>query len=386
MNPVTPLHKTATEASNATDVLILVEDPGAANYVVDLPAILAQSSLKTRLVAAGPAVAQLGLTDTLFETAETGSSADMLFDVMQPRILVTGTSEDPDALGLGLIDTARRRGITSVGVVDGAPNPELRFRGRGENALAHAPDYLLVPDQATRSAYINCGFSADQVHTCGHPLFDRVRETRRTLDTEDRTRQRHQLFGDVGERPVIIFLAEVSDGLDPAQFRRQPDYTLTGSGQSNRRTDIVLEEFVTACKATIPDAFTVLRLHPKNNRDEFAAYANAVDQISTEGAVAPILHAADLVVGMTTVALVEATLLGRPTLSILPRPQESDWLPTIASGITPMVCGRADIAPALRATLGAPVDDEWIETLIPSGAAARVGAVIQSIYSGTAPQ
>ena len=373
---------TAKTPRTSADVLILVEDPGAANFVADLPAMLTDASLTTRLVAAGPAANQLGIANARFETAPPGCSADELIASTRPRVIVVGTSEDPDALGLNLVDAARRLGIASVGVVDGAAHPELRFRGQGDDALVHAPDWLLVPDEATRRAYMACGFDADRVCACGHPLFDRIRTTRRSLDAEDRQQQRDRLFGDIGERPAIVFLAEVSDGLDPSQFHRQADYTLAGSGRSDRRTDIVLDEFVAACDAARPDAFTLLRLHPKNTDDEFAAYTDRFDQINSNGPVAPLLHAADLVVGMTTVALVEATLLGRPTLSIVPRPQESAWLSTIASGITPMVCRRSDIAPALRATLGASVDDKWVETCIPSGATAHVGAVIRRIYDG----
>ena len=122
-----------------------------------------------------------------------------------------------------------------------------------------------------------------------------------------------------------------------------------------------------------------MRLHPKDKRDEYAPYIDQFDSVSQGGPIAPWLYAADFVVGMTSVALVEAALLDRPTLSIVPRPSESQWLPTIAGGITPMVCQRADIPSALRALVGARVDQDHVDALIPPGAELRARDAILTL-------
>lgn len=381
--PTQPPARAAT-AVTPCDLVIIVEDPGAANYVAGLPRSLAASGVLVQLVASGFAESQLCALGIAHHKLPAGQSGAELLQALRPKLVVVGTSEATDALGLAVIDAARESGIASIGVIDGAANPELRFRGRSADAMAHAPDRLLVADQATRSAYVACGFRPEHVHVCGHPHFDAVRQTRALLAAEDRTALRERLFPGAGDRPVILFLAEVSDGLDPTLYRRRPDYTLVGDGGSDRRTLIVLDEFITACELAHPDAFTVLRLHPKDRRDEYAAYIPRFADVSAGGPVAPLLYAADLVVGMTSIALVEATLLGRPTLSILPRPGEAEWLPTIASGVTPMVCRRSGIAPALRALIGARVDDEHVDALMPPGANARVCAVLRDLMAAQA--
>ena len=50
-----------------------------------------------------------------------------------------------------------------------------------------------------------------------------------------------------------------------------------------------------------------------------------------------------------------------------------------------MVCRRYDIAPALRALIGAQVDDDHIDTLMPPGADAHVRAVLRDLLTGRAP-
>lgn len=379
----------ASMASDAVtplcDLLILVEDPGAANYVAGLPAALAADGLTARLFATGYAAEHLRGLGVTYEVAGSEATPAELLDTLRPGLLVVGTSEDPDARGLALIDTARVRGIASVGVIDGAANPALRFRGRSAAATAHAPDWLLVADQATRSAYSACGFDPTHIRVCGHPHFDAVRATRATLDGADRGAQRARLFPGIAAQPAILFLSEVSDGLDATLFRRRDDYLLAGNIAHDRRTQIVLDEFIVACAAARPDAFTILRLHPKDRRIDYADYTGHFDLVSEGGPVAPLLHAADLVVGMTSIALIEAALLGRPTLSILPRPSEAEWLTTIVSGVTPMVCRRSDIAPALRALIGAQVNDDHIDTLMPPGSNEHVRAVLRDLLAGHVP-
>jgi hypothetical protein len=91
----------------------------------------------------------------------------------------------------------------------------------------------------------------------------------------------------------------------------------------------------------------VLRLHPKNTRDEFAAYLGEFDEVSAGGDPLALIHSADAVVGMTSMLLLEAALLGRPTLAIVPRAVERDWLPSIRAGVTRCATTRAEVAAEL---------------------------------------
>jgi hypothetical protein len=232
-----------------------------------------------------------------------------------------------------------------------------------------------VPDDATRESFLSLGMPAEAVIATGHPLFDRVRATRARLDAEGSTAVRRRLFPAVpAEWPIVTFLAEISDGLRSEMFRRHAAYSLTGRGGSDARTDIVIEEFLESSRAL--NAYRVLRLHPKNNAEEFADYRAEFDAINDDGTPHDLIYASDLVVGMTTMLLVEAVLLGRPTVSIVPDPAEAAWLPTAASGITPVVSRRDDLAGILQAGLHARLDEAAVERALPAGSVERIIEII----------
>lgn len=338
-----------------TDVLIFVEDPGAVNAVVDLPRALAASGLKTQTVAAGHAVEYLASFGADFTEPDSAADAAALIDAHNPRMVFSGTSENPDTLGLKLIAEARKRGLANVGFLDGPASADHRFRGSGDAPLAFAPEWILVPDAMTRNRYQALGHPVERIVDCGHPYFDRVRVTAAKLAKRGKAAVLAEVLPDAPpDRPVVVFLAEISTSLAPEELRRSPEYTLHGRGGSNLRTQIVLEEVLDAVALIEPRPYFVLRLHPKNSADEFDAYDPEIDSLSHSGLAADLVYAADLVIGMTTILLFEAALMGCPTLSITPKPSETEWLTSIGLGITPSVHTRDDLREILPRALADP--------------------------------
>ena len=331
-----------------TDVLIFVEDPGAANYVAQLPAALAERGRCTRLLADGLAkdhLPQLGIRP---EVVHHPVAADRILASVGPRLLIVGTSENPDTLGLALVATARSAGIVSVGVVDLPTNADQRFRGQSDNPLAYAPDWLLVPNEWTKEAYAELGYPVQRVAVCGHPHYDHVRATRARLERRDRNALRQRVLpGAPTGRKVVVFATEGSSGLKLQPNQRLAEYTLTGRGTITGRVQVVLEEFLDAIRLVKPRPYLVLRLHPKDSPDDYTAYLDEFDLVSSGGSPLELIYAADLIVGLTSMLLLEAVLLGKTTLSVLPREVEMDWLPSIRAGITTCVTTREQ----LRSTL-----------------------------------
>lgn len=361
------------------DVLLYAEDPGAAGFLAPVPEALAGLGLVPRLVADGLARAYLrghGLTAAAPET-----SATTTLDRAAPRLLVVGTSENPDSPAFALRHEASRRGIPVVGAVDAYLGAEDRFRGRTGDPLAHAPDALLVPDAPTRDAYAALGFSAPAIEVVGHPRADTVRAERTRLEAEGRSALRAKAFPDAGRKPVLLFLVETSTGLRHEQFRRGPDYTLHGRGSHDGRTEIVLEEVLDALAVLPERPYVALRLHPKNRAEDFAPYRRELDDVLPGGPGLEAVFAADAVVGMTTALLGEAALLGRPTLSVVPRAEERGWLGAVRLGWTPCATTRAEVRAALpRLLKGAGVVPSAVaDRGMPPGAARRVAAALQAM-------
>ncbi|MBZ0147313.1 MAG: hypothetical protein K8F62_07170, partial [Pseudorhodoplanes sp.] len=218
-------------------------------------------------------------------------------------------------------------------------------------------------DELTRQTYLDIGCRPERVLACGHPLHDAVELLRADLENEGRDAIRARVLPDWPPgRPVFVFLSETSDGLNAAQFQRSSEYTLAGRGTSNERGKIVLEEVIDVASTMWPRPYLVLRLHPKQSREDVALYIPEVDAVSDGGAPLELVFVADLVVGMTTSLLLEAVILGRPTLSVLPRAVESRWLGGIDAGVIPAVTRREGLRSALALAVagklarGAPLD------------------------------
>jgi hypothetical protein len=160
------------------------------------------------------------------------------------------------------------------------------------------------------------------------------------------------------ERPLWVFVAEGFDQLQPSASLRSHDYTLSGRGDSDWRTGIVLEEILDAVNDFVPKPEIIVRLHPKSSIRDFKLWEEEVKFNDDADPLASCIWGADAVLGMTSMLMVEAAILGRPVLSVLPREIERDWLGPLASGRIHYVTDRAK----LRAALGKIARGCWAPT------------------------
>jgi hypothetical protein len=360
--------------SDNNSILIYVEDPGSANYVTEFPERFTQEGWPTVLLAGGHAQEYLDRNKCHFEAVESAATARKILQSRNPRVLLVGTSENTDSLGFGLIQEARSMGIEPIGVVDAFSNAAYRFRGKTDHALAYAPDWLIVPDSWIKEAYIKLGFSSEQIIVCGHPHYDYVLRTADLLSKQNEEKMRERLFpGLKKDQKVVIFLSEVSTGLNPIQYQCSEDYSLFGSGKYKDRTLICLEEFLDAVKTLELEhmPYLVLRLHPKDSIGNYREFLDVFNLVSLNEPPLEVIYAADVVVGMSSMLLLEAALMRRSTLSILPRREEKEWLPTIRQGVTPSVTSRAE----LEKEIAAKITNDSPERVNQVGDAVQFGAL-----------
>ena len=310
--------------------------------MLELPEAFERAGVSCSVFACGHAMGFLLDRQVKCHELPVGAEPREILNMCGPRLLLAGTSQNPDSPVLALIDEFKKQRLPTVAFVDMAADADLRFKGRSEAPLKHEPDCLLVVDRTTETAFLKLGFPASHIHISGHPAYDRVRSRAKDLAKYDLSWLRRKVLGsEPFPRPVWVFAAE-HGGDDPRQ-RRGPDYTLHGWGGADRRVDIVFEEILDARALMSPRPFLALRLHPKNSREEFARYLQEVDMFSQGGDALELIWTADLVLGMSSILLMEAALAGRPTLSVVPRESESTWSPSVTEGLTPCVTTRADL-------------------------------------------
>jgi len=333
-----------------TDVLIYAEDPGAGNFVACLPPVLALRGFRTVLIAAGHAQVLLQKRGIAFEVLPRDASPADILGRWNPRVVIAGTG-DGGTLARRLISEGRARKILTVATVDARLALDRRFQGTSGDSLEHAPDWMLVPDQWTREAFLTMGCSAEQVLAVGQPHLDYVRSIAATLSDEGRAAIRKRLFGDsLLDRRVVTFIDEPSVAL-PESPKNCGHYTLKGRGQATGRTQIVLDEFIDTLPTGPSKPYLVFRIHPRSFAEDYKGYLNHFDFISSSEPAPDVAFASDLVVGMTSMLLLEAAAMGRPTFSIVPQPEEAEYLPTVACGVTPTASTREQLRSALPTAL-----------------------------------
>jgi len=325
------------------DILIFVEDPGAANMLVGMRPYFDRLGMGVVVTAAGSAREILEVREEQYLPVDAATSAADVIDDYRPQVVAVGTAENRQTLGLALAAEARRRGIPTVGLVDSFANSQWRWRGETHDPLAYMPDWLAVPDDITRTEYMTLGVSAERVIAVGYVQADYVAEHKTKFDARGKGAMRDAVLPrSAWRRQVLVFAAEQFGGIGTDRYRRADDYTIHGRGGSNERIHIVLEEVLDALVRIQPRPYVVVRLHPKNSRADFEAYQNEIDFISRSEDPLELIYSSDVVVGATSTLLLEAHLMERPTLAVVPRVPET-WIERVGEGIIPTACTRDQV-------------------------------------------
>jgi hypothetical protein len=336
----------------AKNILIFMEDPGAANYVIGLTPILKSYSIDSHLLVQGAALKFLQQRGEDPESIDNRVSPDLLIEEGGYDAVLVGTSENPRTIAFDLISTARKRGILSIGIVDACMNSQNRFKGLSQNPLKYAPDVLFVPDDKTKSNFEELGFPSACISVIGNPAIDAAIIKADELKKEPYKESRSAIFGKCySERKILVFISELSDGLNPDDFRKSPDYVLTGRGQNDSRTLIVLEEVLDALALMSPRPELIVRLHPKEDIADFSDYQDEVMSFSQDDDPLRGTYFSDGVVGMSSTLLLEVAAMGVPAISVVPREIERCWVPQSKSINIPVVTKRENISIALQSLL-----------------------------------
>lgn len=313
--------------------LIFLEDPGAANFFYRIIEPLTLEGINLIVVAEGHAKEFLHSRDVLADFQELNADAQSYLSSNNIKLIVVGTSENPESNAFKLIEAARFLTIPVIGVVDGPGSSGQRFKGLTQDPLYWVPEWLIVPDAVTAKLYHDLGFNREQIRIFNHPQYDHALSMSQIWTKEDRLNQRRQFLNESDERSILMFISEISTGLEPDAYKRSENYTLQGTSGHDGRTEIVLEELLLSVANLAPRPYMILRLHPKQTPDDLKDYLEYFDFVSRKDPALEIVNAADIIVGMTSSLLVEAFYLNKPVLAIIPDPSEKLYLGDLASDI-----------------------------------------------------
>jgi hypothetical protein len=224
---------------------------------------------------------------------------------------------------------AQQRSVPALTVIDFWSNYRARLSFPDDDGLALVTDVVAVVDETMRRGLIEAGVSARRVTVTGSPAFD--------------------AYFDVAPPPA------------PARrrvlFVSQPIASLYGAGPDAPRWLGYDEASVLRALATLAGERGVpvaVRPHPREDAVALERLAGTLPgevAMATEGSFVDAVAASSVVVGMTTVALVEAALLGRTAISAQLGAFGGDALVTNAVGLTVGVFDEGQLGAALDRAL-----------------------------------
>jgi len=320
-------------------VAVVAGDAGGARAVLPV----AQRLRTARVVAVdcyayGPAVAifvEAGLRPIQ-------PSADVLERLGRYDRLLVATSINADRWELRFTARARELGIPSIAVLDFWGQYLPRFT---QAHTVELPDRIAVMDSSARSEMIADGFAAPMLAVTGQPALDELGEYARP-EVRISCRQELRRVAGLGEGggPVILFASQPLSQLhDPA---------VLGFHEKE-----VLADIVGAGNQLFgrpgQSATLVIKPHPREAGRPFALPQTSPGfaiRLLNEADVTPRLAAAgaDLVIGMNSMLLLEACLLGTRVISYQPGLRMPDVLPSNRMGWSRGVFRREELESAIQ--------------------------------------
>ena len=276
---------------------------------------------------------------------------------------------------------ARSREVPSVAVVDQWQNYAVRFSGPGpEEHLNYLPDRIAAMDRHALRAMIDAGLPEGRVVITGQPAFDKLSRIRDDYTCDERKAFRRQISVTPDSR-LVCFVSEA--------FGRDFGARLGYTEQSVSR-DLLSICTRLAAESGLPLHLAV-KLHPQNCLEEFDWLRRLalpsdlrVTLHWTEQAPIPLVMASDLVVGMSSVLLLESILLGRPTVSYQPATKEKDALIATVLGAIPLIDNPEDCQDIFMNLLKDPSFrteylGQQMRLTTDGGAALRVADLVRSV-------
>jgi hypothetical protein len=306
-------------------ILIFSRDPGGANAVAQL--IEPLRLLGNHVAVYGKDAALDVYRKLKIDCADIGSTmpslteegASRFVQALQPDLILTGTSSE-DFTERFLWKAAEHARIPSFAVLDQWTNYRLRLIPE-QTELATAtqlilPSFLFVMDEFARSEMASLGIAPARLVVTGQPFFDYVREAGYRITSVQIRELRAQLSG--GQNGLVLVFASQPI----ASLHRQNGIPVDYWGY----TETTVLKSVMACLTKLTQELQVvvtliIRLHPKDRDD---AYDNVLR--TCPRSVRPVfdreidssllLKAADLVIGMFSMILLEAAILETPFFSV----------------------------------------------------------------------
>lgn len=294
-----------------TTILVAAKDAGGCNAVLPVLRLLTDAGFSLAVYGDGPALHMFekeGLSPQAISVEESVESVQSILATTEPSLVLTGNSWG-ESIENKFIGAAKRKEIPSVGVLDSWLLYDEKF-GDSTDIWRYLPDRLVVMDDLAKDDMVGLGAPPDRLIVLGQPQFDDLAKKRELFSQNERA----EILGGLGIKPgskLVLFLSQAMRefyGGDPSH-----------PGYIGYTEDIVLNHLLTVTSnlgtAYGEEIALAIKLHPREKEGKFAQHKIPVVKDSDPYS---LILSADLTVGMDTILLTEACLLGCSSLSYQP--------------------------------------------------------------------
>lgn len=374
-------------------ILFFSRDPGGANTLLPLIRVLLHQK-KHSLEVFGKEYACTKYTEEkiLYRDIRKDFPGKLTYEAIKafltmhrPDVIVTGTSED-DMTEKYLWRAAAILRIPSVAILDYWTNYTLRF-SRNISGLSkltkrvvwYLPDRICVMDKVAYNDMLAEGFPKSKLFVTGNPYLDSYLTTHAL--TSSRKRILRSRFGFKKSTVLITFVSEPLVTL----YSNKAERVL---GYDEKSIFEHVFNAVRSCVADRPDQDIVLivRPHPKDKRgiwETRLAHRQSAFQIIQDRTIASweMAQLSDVVIGMSSMFLLETTLLGVPVMSVQIGLKKEDPCILNRIGKNSPVLSYEDLVVRLKSLLSGRGDPQCLYH-VRKGATQRILKIIDSLAKG----
>lgn len=260
---------------------------------------------------------------------------------LMPDVVLTSATSLPwnDMTERLLWIWAREHSIPSIAVIDQWQNYGLRFSGcNPDEYLAYLPTRITTLDEQARQEMINEGIPEELIVVTGQPALDALFDERKAFTSADRKAIREKI-GAEQDSFLVIFASEAF----------QHDYSNSLGYTEQSTLEFLIRTLSAVVEETGMRLHLVVKYHPQNIPSDFAGVDFSqvrlkfpIGVIRQEIQPRPLVLASELVVGMTSVLLIEAILLGLPTISVTLNSKDNSDLVATRVGALPWLRAESE--------------------------------------------
>ncbi|MEK6556689.1 MAG: CDP-glycerol glycerophosphotransferase family protein [Candidatus Margulisiibacteriota bacterium] len=344
-------------------LLLFSRDPGGANTIIPLVQPLEQKGYSVSLYGKDISLRKYQdhglLGKNICETLERIEPVEVtsFLKSLNVDLVLTGTSSD-DFTEKYLWQSAQQLGIPSAAIIDQWMSYGMRFSRYGlseyrqyaqKPSIDFLPSRIFIMDKLAKNEAIAEGLPPDKLVVTGQPYFETLMKKASTIHPTGEIKSRHLIDPDTA---LIVFASEPI----METYHDQEQSTCARGYDQYSIFSALLDGLEEVHANSLHKFVLLIRLHPKEKKDSINRILEERAMpfrviVGDESEPFCLMKESDLIVGMSSMFLIEAALLGRPILSVQIGLNQKDPFVLSRMGLTKTVLDKQSLGDQIKEAL-----------------------------------